>query len=50
MLPVSQRIAERAMDVTLTAAEIARYSRHILLPQLGVDGQKCLKAARVLVV
>jgi adenylyltransferase/sulfurtransferase len=34
----------------LTPAEIARYSRHLLLPDLGRDGQKRLKNARVLVV
>ena len=34
----------------LTPAEIARYSRHLLLPDLGIDGQKRLKNARVLVV
>jgi adenylyltransferase/sulfurtransferase len=34
----------------LTPAEIARYSRHLLLPNLGVEGQRRLKNARVLVV
>jgi adenylyltransferase/sulfurtransferase len=34
----------------LTPAEVARYSRHLLLPELGIDGQKRLKNARVLVV
>ncbi len=34
----------------LTPAEVARYSRHLLLPDLGVEGQKRLKNARVLVV
>ena len=34
----------------LTPAEIGRYSRHLLLPDLGIDGQKRLKNARVLVV
>jgi adenylyltransferase/sulfurtransferase len=34
----------------LTAAEIARYSRHLLLPEFGLDGQKRLKNARVLVI
>ena len=34
----------------LTPAEITRYSRHLLLPELGIDGQKRLKNARVLVV
>ncbi|MPV48535.1 molybdopterin-synthase adenylyltransferase MoeB [Pseudactinotalea sp. HY160] len=34
----------------LTEAEFARYSRHVLLPQLGEPGQRRLKAARVLVL
>jgi adenylyltransferase/sulfurtransferase len=34
----------------LTPAELARYSRHILLPDVGVEGQRKLAAARVLVV
>ncbi len=35
---------------TLTPAELSRYSRHILLDELGVDGQRRLAAARVLVI
>jgi adenylyltransferase/sulfurtransferase len=34
----------------LTKDEIGRYSRHLLLPEVGVEGQKRLKAARVLIV
>lgn len=34
----------------LTHAEIARYSRHLLLPEVGLEGQKRLKAARVLII
>ncbi|WP_299440939.1 molybdopterin-synthase adenylyltransferase MoeB [uncultured Phycicoccus sp.] len=34
----------------LTAAERTRFARHLLLPDLGVDGQRRLRAARVLVV
>jgi adenylyltransferase/sulfurtransferase len=34
----------------LSNEEIARYSRHLLLAELGIDGQKRLKAARVLIV
>jgi len=34
----------------LTRDEVARYSRHLILPDLGVDGQKRLKKARVLVI
>lgn len=34
----------------LTDEEISRYSRHLLLPEIGVKGQKRLKNARVLIV
>ncbi|MGB2983267.1 MAG: molybdopterin-synthase adenylyltransferase MoeB [Candidatus Bipolaricaulia bacterium] len=34
----------------LTQEEIRRYLRHLVLPEIGVDGQRRLKAARVLVV
>jgi sulfur-carrier protein adenylyltransferase/sulfurtransferase len=34
----------------LTASERQRYSRHLLLPELGEDGQRKLKHARVLCV
>ncbi len=34
----------------LSAEELARYSRHLVLPEVGVEGQRRLKAARVLVV
>lgn len=30
--------------------EVARYSRHLVLPDIGLDGQRRLKAARVLVI
>ncbi len=35
---------------TLTANEVARYSRHLILPEVGMDGQRKLKAAKVLCV
>ena len=34
----------------LTRAEVARYSRHLIIPDLGVVGQKRLKNAHVLVI
>jgi len=33
-----------------TQAEITRYSRHLILPQVGLEGQHALKSARVIVV
>jgi len=35
---------------TLSNEEIARYSRHLILPEVGMEGQQKLKAARVLCV
>jgi adenylyltransferase/sulfurtransferase len=34
----------------LTNDEIKRYSRHLIMPEVGVDGQRRLKAARVLCI
>lgn len=34
----------------LTAAEVERYSRHVIIPEIGLVGQRRLKSARVLVV
>ena len=34
----------------LTSEEVQRYSRHLILPEVGVDGQRKLKGARVLCV
>ena len=39
-----------AMDLDFTDAELHRYSRHILLQDVGAIGQAKLRAARVLVV
>ena len=35
---------------TLSNEEIARYSRHLILPEVGMEGQQKLKAAKVLCV
>jgi sulfur-carrier protein adenylyltransferase/sulfurtransferase len=35
---------------SLSQEEILRYSRHLIIPEVGVEGQKRLKAARVLMV
>jgi len=44
-------MSEERRDVnTLDAAEIQRYSRHLTLPEVGVEGQLRLRAAGVLLV
>ncbi len=47
MSPLPPLVAPAA---ELTREEVARYSRHLIIPDLGVDGQKRLKNARVLVI
>ncbi|HAD06485.1 MAG TPA: molybdenum cofactor biosynthesis protein MoeB, partial [Anaerolineaceae bacterium] len=37
-------------NVELTQEEILRYSRHLLIPEVGLEGQRKLKAASVLLV
>jgi sulfur-carrier protein adenylyltransferase/sulfurtransferase len=37
-------------EIQLLPEEYARYSRHLILPEVGLDGQKRLKAASVLCV
>jgi sulfur-carrier protein adenylyltransferase/sulfurtransferase len=39
-----------AEDVVFSKAELARYNRHIIIPEFGLEAQKKLKAAKVLVV
>ena len=34
----------------LTPAETLRYSRHLLLPEVGLGGQRRFKAARILII
>lgn len=38
------------MNNNLSSAEIARYARHIAIPEFGLQGQEKLKAGRVLVI
>lgn len=42
--------SERAASVQLTADELARYSRHLALPNFGAHEQLLLKSARVLCI
>ena len=38
------------MATSLTNEEIGRYSRHLIMPEVGMEGQRRLKAAKVLCV
>jgi len=42
--------AEVAAPTELSPQEIQRYSRHLIMPEVGVDGQRRLKAASVLCI
>ena len=41
-------LVEPASDLTID--EVRRYSRHLIIPDVGMDGQKRLKNAKVLAV
>jgi len=43
-------ITETAPLPELTTDDLSRYSRHLILPEVGMEGQQKLKAARVLCV
>ena len=40
----------RLEDIEFSNDEIARYSRHLIMPEVTLDGQKRIKAARVLCI
>jgi len=43
-------VPETNIDVELSNEEILRYSRHLLIPEVGLEGQKKLKASSVLII
>lgn len=48
--PAIDILGSRADSTVLTPHEIKRYSRHLIMPEVGVEGQKRLKASKVLCV
>src|SRR5687768_17862696 len=38
------------MTANLSPNEVARYSRHLIMPEVGMEGQKRLKASSVLLI
>jgi adenylyltransferase/sulfurtransferase len=50
MSAVSEMIRQRAASAALTPPEIARYSRHLIMPEVAMEGQKRLKASSVLLI
>jgi sulfur-carrier protein adenylyltransferase/sulfurtransferase len=49
-MPIATLEPETMELPKLTNDEIARYSRHLILPEVGMEGQQKLKAAKVLCV
>src|ERR1035437_971036 len=43
-------IRRKALTLSLSKDEILRYSRHLIVPEVGMEGQLKLKAAKVLLV
>ncbi len=41
---------ELPSQVNLSPKEMARYSRHLIMPEVGVEGQKRLKSAKILLM
>ena len=43
-------LGDRVSSVALTPSEIERYARHLIMPEVAMQGQKRLKAAKVLCI
>src|SRR5215831_4277641 len=43
-------VTEAATATDLTPDEYKRYSRHLIMPEVGIDGQRTLKASKVLCI
>jgi adenylyltransferase/sulfurtransferase len=50
MATISEAKPAAAADTTLSNDEILRYSRHLIMPEVGMEGQQKLKAAKVLCI
>jgi len=48
--PPIDLLGPRADTATLSQAEIQRYSRHLIMPEVAIEGQRRLKASKVLCV
>ena len=43
-------LTEAKPEAALSNDEILRYSRHLIMPEVGMEGQQKLKAAKVLCI
>ena len=48
--PTAEDVRSVRLQPDLTGDEYKRYSRHLIMPEVGLDGQKKLKAAKVLCI
>src|SRR6516164_950957 len=47
---VPDLLGDRATKVSLDSAQVQRYARHLIMPEVAMEGQKRLKAAKVLCI
>lgn len=47
---VDAEVEEVGSEVELSNDEVLRYSRHLIIPEVGMEGQKKLKAGKVLMI
>jgi sulfur-carrier protein adenylyltransferase/sulfurtransferase len=50
MMPSFDPFENRLHGISLSSQEVARYSRHLIMPEVALEGQKRLKAARILLI
>src|SRR6516162_6701378 len=50
MSPIMFDLLGARADAALSQDEIRRYARHLIMPEVAMDGQKRLKAAKVLCI
>ena len=50
MTPPFDLLGDRPASIALSQAEIQRYARHLIMPEVAMDGQRRLKASKVLCI
>ena len=43
-------LGDRVSSISLNSAQVQRYARHLIMPEVAMEGQKRLKAAKVLCI
>src|SRR5262245_2154506 len=47
---LNESLAARAQSINQAPHEVQRYSRHLIMPEVGVEGQKRLKSSSILLI